>query len=58
MTEPVDDGERHQRRVERSRKGGLALKAKYGRDPFRLDGTARGPSDLAGRIGEGPGSGV
>ena len=34
MTQPVDDGGRHQRRVERSRKGGLALKAKYGRGHF------------------------
>ena len=34
MTQPASDGGRHQRRVERSRKGGLALKAKYGRDHF------------------------
>ena len=34
MTEPVDEVERHRRRIERSRKGGLALKTKYGRDHF------------------------
>ena len=34
MKQPVNDGGRHQRRVERSRKGGLALKASYGRDHF------------------------
>ena len=34
MTEPVDEVERKRRRIERSRKGGLALKAKYGRDHF------------------------
>ena len=34
MTEPVDEVERKRRRIERSRKGGLALKTKYGRDHF------------------------
>ena len=34
MTQPASDGERHQRRTERSRKGGLALKAKYGSEHF------------------------
>ena len=34
MAQPVDEVERYRRRIERSRKGGLALKAKYGRDHF------------------------
>ena len=38
----VSEAERKRRRVERARAGGLALKAKYGRDHFVRIGTLGG----------------
>ena len=42
MNQLVHDGGRHQRRVERAIKGGLALKTKYGREHFVLMGRRGG----------------
>ena len=51
QTAPVSELERQRRRIGRSRKGGLALKAKYGRDHFvqmgRLGGRPTWQQELA-----------